>query len=146
MMILHLVIPGALPGKGRPRFDPRSRRAYTDKATVKAEERVRMTAQATLGAPRLEGALRVVLELGVPVPKSWPAAKRQAALTGALRPTAKPDVDNVSKLVLDALNDVLWVDDAQVCELHVRRVFMRDPKTTLAVVALDSVTEGGMLS
>lgn len=31
--------------------------------------------------------------------------------------TTKPDVDNISKLVMDALNGVAWHDDAQVTKL-----------------------------
>lgn len=31
------------------------------------------------------------------------------------RKTTKPDRDNLDKLVMDALNGVLWVDDKQVC-------------------------------
>lgn len=34
----------------------------------------------------------------------------------------KPDSDNVTKAVLDALNGEAWLDDGQVCELLVRKV------------------------
>lgn len=37
------------------------------------------------------------------------------------RHTKKPDCDNISKLVLDALNKVAWVDDAQVALLIVEK-------------------------
>ena len=33
--------------------------------------------------------------------------------------TYRPDADNESKLVMDALNGLVWVDDAQVVDLHV---------------------------
>jgi Holliday junction resolvase RusA-like endonuclease len=36
------------------------------------------------------------------------------------------DVDNLAKLVLDALNKRVWKDDSQVDELSVRRVFVTD--------------------
>lgn len=35
--------------------------------------------------------------------------------------TYKPDADNESKLVMDALNGLVWADDAQVVDLHVRK-------------------------
>ena len=33
--------------------------------------------------------------------------------------TFKPDADNEAKLVMDALNGLVWADDAQVVDLHV---------------------------
>ena len=35
--------------------------------------------------------------------------------------TAKPDIDNVLKAVLDALNGIAWKDDAQVCGMFQSR-------------------------
>lgn len=35
--------------------------------------------------------------------------------------TYKPDVDNIAKNVLDALNGIAWDDDSQVVELIVRK-------------------------
>ena len=35
----------------------------------------------------------------------------------------KPDVDNIAKAVLDALNGVIWVDDKQVVELTVKKYY-----------------------
>lgn len=35
----------------------------------------------------------------------------------------KPDLDNLAKPVLDALNGVLWVDDSQVCSLYVQKMY-----------------------
>ena len=37
------------------------------------------------------------------------------------RHTFKPDADNIAKLVKDALNGVAYADDAQVCEIVVRK-------------------------
>ena len=38
-----------------------------------------------------------------------------------IRHTKKPDADNLAKAVLDSLNGLIWVDDAQVCELSVSK-------------------------
>lgn len=40
-----------------------------------------------------------------------------------LWPKKKPDIDNVTKIVLDALNKVAYEDDTQVNELHIMRHF-----------------------
>jgi Holliday junction resolvase RusA-like endonuclease len=36
-----------------------------------------------------------------------------------LFPVVKPDWDNLGKMLSDALNQVIWSDDAQICEAHV---------------------------
>ena len=53
---------------------------------------------------------------------------RPKAITWKRRPNPrqwhakKPDVDNVAKAVIDALNKLAWIDDAQVCELLVIKI------------------------
>src|SRR6185312_6076820 len=49
-----------------------------------------------------------------PIPPSWPAWKREAAADGLIWHTAKPDLDNIIKLVKDALPGIAYDDDAQV--------------------------------
>lgn len=39
----------------------------------------------------------------------------------------RADIDNLVKLVLDALNGLAWVDDSQVVELSARRTVTSDP-------------------
>lgn len=47
-------------------------------------------------------------------PKSFNRALKEAAKRGTLMATRKPDKDNIEKLIVDALNGVCFVDDAQV--------------------------------
>ena len=55
------------------------------------------------------------------IPKSYSKCKRSAAECNIIRPTKKPDIDNVTKSVLDALNGVAYKDDTQVAEVSVRK-------------------------
>ena len=48
------------------------------------------------------------------IPSSFSKKKKEQALDGEIRPTKKPDVDNVLKAVMDALNGVWYLDDKQV--------------------------------
>ena len=56
------------------------------------------------------------------VPKSWSNKKRDAALAGTIRPTGKPDWDNFAKM-LDAFNEIVWIDDAQIVEGSIEGLF-----------------------
>ena len=44
-------------------------------------------------------------------------AKRLMAQRGILRPVVKPDIDNVAKAILDALNGVAFADDRQIVQV-----------------------------
>jgi len=131
---ITIIIPGALRGKGRPRFG--NGRTFTDAKTQNAEAWIRHCAIEQAGQPVLENALSVEIDIDIAVPASWPRRKREQALTGAVHAMGRPDVDNCSKLVLDALNGILWRDDAQICELSVTRRYADAPQATLKVRAL----------
>ena len=74
-------------------------------------------------------ALRLCVYLAVP--SSWPAWKRQAALRGHVRPTGKPDLDNILKAAKDAMNGVLWVDDAQVVLVVTDKAYSDTPRVEI---------------
>lgn len=83
------------------------------------------------GREPLTGAVGVLVEVVVARPAAsggggrW-ADWRTAADLGLARPVGKPDADNVAKLVLDGLNGVAWVDDAQVVDLAIVRTWAAD--------------------
>jgi Holliday junction resolvase RusA-like endonuclease len=53
------------------------------------------------------------------VTKSWSKKKRAAAIEGRLRPTVKPDTDNIAKIIFDSLNGLAYHDDKQVVRCNV---------------------------
>ena len=132
--MIRFTIPGTARGKGRPRFG--NGRTYTDAATINAEAWVRACAIPHCPAVPLEGPLAVRLDVGFIVPASWSRTKRAAALDGALRPTGRPDADNLIKLVCDPLNGLLWRDDSQVVELTVTKRYAEAPGSVLTVYEL----------
>lgn len=134
-MVLTITIPGELRGKGRPRFSARGgfARAYTDAKTASAETWVRACAvDAACGTP-IAGPVAVRLDVGVGVPASWSKRKRADALAGAVWPTGKPDLDNVLKLVGDALNGIVWADDRQIVRAEITRRYAETPAAILTV-------------
>ena len=128
--MIEFTVPGAPAGKGRPRvarFAGRSR-LYTPAATVAYENRVAHAGmQAMAGRPLLDGPVDVTLLIDCPVPASWSKRKQAQALAGEIRPTTKPDVDNVLKAVADGLNGVVWRDDVQVVSVAMRKAYAATP-------------------
>lgn len=78
-----------------------------------------------------------------PIPKGTPVAvdlgfgyQRPQRPTYPV-PLGRPDVDNLVKLVLDALNGLAYDDDAQVVEVTARKFYAAEPETRIAVRALE---------
>jgi len=130
-MTIDITIPGAPVAKGRGRAT-RTGRVFTPAKTRKAEDTLAGRAMALLagveGLP-LTGPLRLEATFTSVVPKSWSTNKRLAAKA----PTSRPDVDNLLKLATDALNGVVWVDDAQLVTIICRKVYGDAPGTRLIV-------------
>lgn len=91
--------------------------------------------------PASRSAIRVEAELTWPRPL---AHYRAAKPERGLRPdapawkTSKPDPDKCARALLDALMGVVFVDDSQVVELVIRKVFGDAPG---AVIAISSPAE-----
>jgi Holliday junction resolvase RusA-like endonuclease len=103
-------------GKERVRIT-RQGRAYTPERTVTYEGRLAYAAQQAMqGRPLFDGAVAVEIVALMPIPASWSKKRQQAAREGRVRPTTKPDSDNIAKL-LDSLNLIVWGDDAQIVDL-----------------------------
>lgn len=102
-------------GKGRPRFTKQGR-AYTPAKTKEYEHRLAAAASDAMQDLNLEpatGKCRVHVLAQFEIPKSWPKKRREAATRGEVSP-GRPDIDNLVKIALDAINGVVFEDDAQV--------------------------------
>ena len=118
MEAVHFIIPGKPIGKGRPRFT-KSGHCWTPSKTVMYEQGIKQAYWMKYG-PKMyasDKALAVEIVLYYPRPKSMGKHKRLMAQKGMLRPTVKPDVDNVIKAILDALNGVAFEDDRQIVQV-----------------------------
>lgn len=79
----------------------------------------------------LDGAINLEIRACFKVPDSWSAKKKAAALW---RPhVQKPDCDNLVKQIGDSLNRIAWVDDSQIAQITVRKIW-GDRDHTIVVV------------
>lgn len=124
-------VPGVMRGKGRPRFGKGF--VYTDAKTANTETWVKSRAVEQCGTPCLSGAVSLLVDIEVPVPASWSKRDKALALAGSLRPKGKPDLDNCIKLIADALNGIMWVDDAQVVSMAVSKRYADAGNTVIKV-------------
>lgn len=50
-----------------------------------------------------------------------------------IRPTKKPDWDNVGKIICDSLNNIAYHDDNQVVDAQVRKFFSENPRVEVTI-------------
>jgi len=126
---VKLTIYGEPIPQGRPRFT-RTGHAYDPQRSQNYKQLVRFWVTQHLkkidGWKPYENALCVDLTFYLGIPSSWSQKKRIQAIQGEIRPTKKPDTDNLCKSVLDSCNGLLWVDDSIITDLSARKRYTGD--------------------
>lgn len=120
-------------GKKRAKFARRGKfvHTYSPKENVDYEQRVR---DAYKGNPSFgDEPLKVEIYALYPIPKSITKKKLALIQDGKLLPCSKPDVDNVSKIILDALNGVAYNDDKQVVLLTIKKLYSETPRVEVSI-------------
>ncbi len=85
-------------------------------------------------AAPLDGPVRLDIRAVFKVPESWSKKRKDAALW---RPhTSKPDSDNLAKQIGDALNRIAWLDDSQIADSRVVKLWGNRDET---IVYIDSM-------
>ena len=119
--------------KGRPRFSRRGNFAYTDEKTVSYENLVKLSfleqiedKMKYLTEDKKE--LKAVITAYYSIPKSTSNKKRELMIAKKIRPTKKPDLDNISKIILDSLNGLAYKDDSQIVTLELKKYYGEQPR------------------
>ncbi len=89
----------------------------------------------------LNGPLLVDISFFMPIPKATSGIKRKQMVNGIIYHIKKPDVDNLTKFVLDCLNGLIIVDDSQVTEIRAKKIYSAQPGTSIRIHPLGSLHE-----
>lgn len=108
--------------KLRPRFT-KAGFAYTPAKTRAFEKSLQTLARFKFRQVAMDGPLSVLIDFHIKRPRS---VKRP-------HHTVKPDLDNLQKAVLDSLNKIVWIDDAQIVDLIGRKFYSDHPKIIVTV-------------
>jgi Holliday junction resolvase RusA-like endonuclease len=127
-MQITFTIPGDPMGKQRPKFGKGF--AYTPIKTVNYETLVKMEYHNQVGK-MLDGEIKATINAFYSIPKSVSKKRSDLMCVGVIRPTKKPDLDNVAKAILDSLNGIAYKDDSQVVELTVKKYYGDSPVVTV---------------
>lgn len=138
MAALVFSMAGVPRGQGRPRATAKRGYAsvYKAGADKKYESSVRAVAlKAMAGRDPFEGPLSLALRFRMPIPKSATRRVREGMAAGEIAPTTKPDWDNAAKAICDAMNAVVFVDDAQIVRAFVTKIYAEKPGVDVKVEA-----------
>ncbi|WP_233473935.1 RusA family crossover junction endodeoxyribonuclease [Cupriavidus pauculus] len=140
-MTVGFFVPGQPVAKGR----PIAGRAFGGRVTMRTPEKtvayeglVAHACHAAMkGMTPLSGPLKLDIDMRVMIPASWPKKKQEKARAGVVRPTKKPDLDNVVKGLCDGMNGIAYGDDSQIVLLVVRKTYSDAPGVLVMLQILE---------
>ena len=119
--------------KGQPKSQKRHRtsghRRYDPSANDKKTIRTQLL---TIKPPSpLQGKFGVVIRAYFETPTSWSDKKREDH-EGCFR-AKTPDVDNIEKILFDAMNDYILADDKMIVYSSVSKYYSVNPRTEIEI-------------
>lgn len=133
-MVYEFEIPSKIIGKGRPRLNSYTGRVYTPTRTKDYEELVEQ--YFLLKYPRyktLEGRIKMDIVANFEIPKSTTKTAKTQMLENTISPTKKPDIDNIVKIILDAMNNIAFKDDTQITKISVEKKYSESEKVFVKI-------------
>lgn len=129
-----------VPGPPRPKMRHRLGRygVYDPAENKRAQRLIGLIAAEKLSYAKVKtiftGPLYAALTFYLPKPKS----KIRKNSTPFPYPDGKPDIDNLEKLVYDALNGIIYVDDGQIVTalLNKRWAYDREPRVEIIITEM----------
>lgn len=134
---MEFEIVGAPVGKRRPKFSTIHgyAQAVKPKEDIFYENLVKLCFQQAKPSDYdlFDKAVKMTICAYFSVPKSFSNKRRSEALEGNISPLTKPDVDNIAKIICDALNNVAYKDDTQIVELTIIKKYAVEPKVKITL-------------
>lgn len=132
-MTRKFVVPGKPLGKQRPRV-LKNGITYTPQQTVNYEAFVKKLYWDKYHQEKpFDGPVRLRIMAFLPVPESASQAKKAAMLRNDIRPTKRPDWDNIGKIITDALNGLAYSDDKQIVSCLVEKYYSGIPRVEVEI-------------
>lgn len=134
MESIKFTVEGLPVAKARPRVTRYG--TYTPAKTKNYEELVQYSFKSQCKCGVLEGPLEIAIEFYMYIPKSTSKKRRRLKNNKEILPTKRPDFDNLTKSITDALNGLAFKDDNQIVVAHIYKYYSDDPR---AVVRIETI-------
>lgn len=136
--LIEFEIPGPPKGKGRGRIIKKGafHSIKTPEDTVQYENLVKMMAAQQMGdIPPALGAVLVHITAVFPIPASTSKKRQELMRTCNLEPLGKPDLDNIMKIICDAMNQIVYKDDSQITQARAFKIYGARPRVNVQISA-----------
>ena len=133
---MEFTIKGKPVGKARPRVTKNG--VYTPQKTKDKQKQIQAEYIKQGNVHYGDNSLKFTGIVEYAIPKSTTKAIKQQMLEGDIVPRVKPDIDNVAKLIMDALNGIAYKDDSQIAEIHLIKKYSLEPKTTIRIEEINA--------
>ena len=133
-MIYEFEVEGKIIGKERPRVNMNTGMVYTPNKTKDYEFLIQQYFK--MKYPRvseIQGRVSVEIIAYISIPKATSKKNRELMLNNEISPTKKPDVDNIAKSILDAMNRFIIHDDNQVSKISVEKRYGEVEKVKIKI-------------
>ncbi len=132
--VYEIEIQESITGKARPRMNTYTGKPYTPTKTKNYEYLVRQSfAFKYPHFKPIEGPVEIKIIACFEIPKSTSKKMHEEMIQGRVTPTKKPDIDNISKIILDALNKFAYKDDTQIVYMTVIKKYAETPKVLVEI-------------
>jgi len=132
--IIQLTVPGEPQGKQRAKSarigtGPKAYiKTYTPERTVNYETYIKQLFVVKYpDFVPVEGALELELTASCTIPASTSKKRKALMESNEIRPTKRPDVDNLVKIVMDALESLAYKNDSQIVDESTHKFFSIRP-------------------
>lgn len=133
-MIYEFEVIGNIVGKQRPRINTYTYNVYTPIKTKDYEEYIQQNFKIKYPNHNiLKGRISIEIIAFLEIPKNTSKKKSIEMLNENISPTKKPDIDNIAKSILDALNKFVFKDDNQVTKLVVEKKYSEVEKVYVKI-------------
>lgn len=139
-MYIKFTVLGEPQGKGRPRFakingqtivrTPEKTAIYENLVAIEYKK-----AAMSQGFDRFGDSeeLKMRIKAYYQMPKAARKRRQELMMLGEVRPTKKPDVDNIIKVIADSLNGIAYRDDAQIVSVECQKFYSDTPRVEVEI-------------
>lgn len=127
-------VTGQIVGKQRPRVNMYTGNVYTPNKTKDYEEWIRQSF--FVKYPRfnmLTNRIKVEIIAYLNIPKNTSNKQKEQMKNDEISPLKKPDIDNIAKVVLDAINNYVIKDDIQVSKINIEKRYAEEEKLSIKI-------------
>lgn len=149
--VISFTASGPVRGQGRPKayVKPSGHAGlYQTDADLSYREMLRILAleamrdAGCMSAADSVSGFRVYMRVRKKIPASWPKKRQAEAAEGRMPLASKPDIDNIVKMVLDAMNGIVYPDDRLVVSVMASKGWSPDDALDVTVVWDDGKEDG----